>query len=83
MSESAGLLSRILKRVKIMMRRGYVCPDCGCKLTLRECGWQCVECKLITSSIDVKNKMGVVGDKRIYESTELKVGKGWLVRDKG
>lgn len=80
MSEE-GFMNGFFRRLKAMLRRNYLCPDCGGVLNLRECGWQCTKCSLIMSSIDVKNKVGVIGDKRIYESTELKVGKGWLVKD--
>ena len=71
----------LFSMIKGLFSKTYKCPDCGANLKLRECGYQCTSCRLIVSSIDPKTKKGVVGDGRIYESTELKVGKGWLTKE--
>lgn len=77
-----GLFGSVFDRIKKLFVNAYICPDCGGTLKLRSAGWQCEKCKLFVKSIDVKKKIGIMPDSKIYESTELKIGKGWLEKKK-
>ena len=77
-----GLFGSVFGRIKKLFVSDYKCPDCSGSLRLRSAGWQCEKCKLFVKSIDVKKKVGLMPSNKIYESTELKIGKGWLEKKK-